>query len=191
VTVLSVGRAVDKKGFDDLLDALARVPASMPWRFEHVGGGPLLPRLRARARALGIEDRVNWHGALAQQDVLERYRSADVFALACRVSADGDRDGLPNVLMEAQSQKLPCVATAVSGIGELIEHDVTGLLVPERDPAALGAALARLIGDAALRRRLGDAGYERTTRAFAMEAGIDTLAERFRASVARSERASA
>ena len=100
------------------------------------------------------------------------------------MSADGDRDGLPNVLMEAQSQKLPCVATTVAGITELIEHGVTGLLVPERDPPALSAALAQLIGDAALRRRLGQAGFERTTSAFAMEAGIDRLAARFDASVA-------
>jgi glycosyltransferase involved in cell wall biosynthesis len=183
VTVLSVGRAVDKKGFDDLLAALARLPASLPWRFEHVGGGPLLARLKTQAESLGIADRVSWHGAMAQQALLAHYRSADVFALACRVSADGDRDGLPNVLMEAQSQKLPCVATTVSGITELIEHGVTGLLVPERDPPALSAALAQLIGDASLRRRLGQAGFDRTTRAFAMEAGIDRLASRFDASL--------
>jgi glycosyltransferase involved in cell wall biosynthesis len=183
LTVLSVGRAVDKKGFDDLLAALASLPASLPWRFEHVGGGPLLARLKAQARGLGIADRIRWHGALAQHALLARYRSADVFALACRVSTDGDRDGLPNVLMEAQSQKLPCVATTVEGITELIEHGVTGLLVPERDPPALSAALARLIGDPALRRRLGQAGFDRTTRAFAMDAGIDRLALRFDASL--------
>ena len=183
ITVLSVGRAVDKKGFDDLLAALARLPASLEWRFEHVGGGPLLPALKAQARSLGIEDRVSWHGAMAQQALLERYRNADIFALASRVSDDGDRDGLPNVLMEAQSQKLPCVATTIAGITELIEHEVTGLLVPERDPAALGDALARLIADPALRRQLGEAGFDRTTHAFAMEAGIDRLAMRFAASV--------
>jgi glycosyltransferase involved in cell wall biosynthesis len=183
VTVLSVGRAVDKKGFDDLLAALANLPAALPWRFEHVGGGPLLPRLKAQAQALGIADRVSWHGALAQQALLARYRAADVFALASRVSADGDRDGLPNVLMEAQSQKLPCVATTVAGITELIEHGVTGLLVPERDTAALSGALARLIGDAGLRDRLGQAGFERTTREFAMETGIDRLVARFDASI--------
>jgi glycosyltransferase involved in cell wall biosynthesis len=181
VTVLSVGRAVDKKGFDDLLAALARLPASLPWRFEHVGGGPLLPELRAQAHALRIADRVVWHGALPQQQVLARYRAADIFALPSRVSADGDRDGLPNVLMEAQSQKLPVVATAVSGIPELIEHGVTGWLVPERDRDALASALQQLIGDADLRRRLGEAGYARTTREFAMDAGIERLVARFAA----------
>lgn len=181
VIVLSVGRAVDKKGLDDLLDALARLPATLPWRFEHIGGGPLLPRLKTQARSLGIAERVTWHGALPQQQVLARYRAADIFALPSRISADGDRDGLPNVLMEAQSQKLPCIATAVSGIPELIEHDVSGWLVPERDRDALAAALATLIADAALRRRLGEAGYLRTTRRFAMEAGIDRLMTHFAA----------
>jgi glycosyltransferase involved in cell wall biosynthesis len=184
VNVLSVGRAVDKKGFDDLLEALARIPPALPWTFAHVGGGPMLDALAKQARRLGIADRVQWLGALAQQDVLERYRSADVFALASRVSDDGDRDGLPNVLMEAQSQRLACVATTVSGIAELIENEATGLLVPERDPAALSRALARLIEDASLRERLGQAGFERTTRVFAMEAGIDRLVTRFEASLA-------
>lgn len=179
ISVLSVGRAIDKKGFDDLLDALARLPRSLPWRFEHVGGGPMLPKLKAQAATLGIAQRIHWHGALAQEALLERYRAADVFALASRVSGDGDRDGLPNVLMEAQSQKLPCVATTVPGIAELIEHEVTGLLVPERDPATLSVALHRLIADPALRCRLGAAGYARTTQSFSMHAGIDQLARRF------------
>ncbi|MDH5285176.1 MAG: glycosyltransferase [Betaproteobacteria bacterium] len=181
VVVLSVGRAVEKKGFDDLLAALARLPAALDWRFEHVGGGPLLPALRAQAAALRIAQRVVWHGPLAQPLVLARYRAADVFALPSRIAADGDRDGLPNVLMEAQSQRLPCVATAVSGIPELIEDGRTGLLVQPRDVDALAGALAALIADPALRQRLGDAGCERTRTAFDVERGIDRLVERFHA----------
>jgi glycosyltransferase involved in cell wall biosynthesis len=180
VTVLSVGRAVEKKGFDDLLAALARLPAALDWRFEHAGGGPLLPALKAQAATLGIDARIAWHGALAQPDVLALYRRADVFALPSRIAGDGDRDGLPNVLMEAQSQRLPCLATNVSGIPELIDDGRTGLLVPPRDVAALAHALAALIGDAALRSRLGDAGFERTCSAFDVELGIDRLVARFR-----------
>ena len=179
VVILSVGRAVEKKGYDDLLPALARLPASLDWRFEHVGGGPELPGLREEARALGIAERVTWFGALAQPEVLARYRAADVFVLSSRVAGDGDRDGLPNVLMEAQSQRLPCVATAVSGIPELIEDGVTGLLVPPRDREALAGAIARLVADPALRARLGEAGRERTLRDFVLERGIDRLAARF------------
>ncbi len=179
VVILSVGRAVEKKGYDDLLPALARLPAALDWRFEHVGGGPELQGLAEEARALGIAERVTWLGALTQPDVLARYRAADVFVLSSRVAGDGDRDGLPNVLMEAQSQGLPCVATDVSGIPELIEDGVTGLLVPPRDRDALAHALTRLVGDPGLRARLGAAGRERTLRDFALERGIDRLVERF------------
>jgi len=100
------------------------------------------------------------------------------------VAGDGDRDGLPNVLMEAQSQGLPCVATDVSGIPELIEDGVTGLLVPPRDRDALARALARLVGDPALRAQLGEAGRERTLRDFSLERGIDRLVQRFGGAVA-------
>ena len=114
--ILSVGRAVAKKGYDDLLAALAALPREPSWRFVHVGGGPLLPALERQAAEAGIADRVEWRGPATQDEVLARYRAADLFVLASRVVADGDRDGLPNVLMEAQSQALACVATRVSGI---------------------------------------------------------------------------
>jgi glycosyltransferase involved in cell wall biosynthesis len=184
IVVLAVGRAVPKKGFDDLLAALARLPASLDWHFEHVGDGPLLLALQAQATALGIARRIRWHGPLAQPQVLERYRAADVFALPSRIAADGDRDGLPNVLMEAQSQRLPCVATAVSGIPELIDDGRTGLLVAPGDVDALSRALATLAGDPALRQRLGEAGCARTRADFDVERGIDRLVERFAATPA-------
>ncbi len=174
-----MGRAVDKKGFDDLLHALALLPSERHWQFVHIGGGPLLRRLEQTARDLGLAERIQWRGAQSQAAVLDAYRSADLFVLPCRISADGDRDGLPNVLLEAQSQKLACVSTRVSGIPELIDDGVTGLLVEPRAPAALADALARLIGDPALRRRLGEAGYRRTTTEFSMDAGADRLAARF------------
>ncbi len=116
VIILSVGRLVEKKGMDVLLEALALLPSALHWRFVHVGGGPLLGELERRAHALGITPRILWRGALSQDELLPEYRAADIFALACRIARDGDRDGLPNVLVEAQSQALPCVATMVSAI---------------------------------------------------------------------------
>jgi len=178
VQILAVGRAVEKKGFDDLLEALARLPPDRHWRFTHIGGGPMLGELKQRARRLGIDARIEWRGAQAQAAVLAAYRAADIFALPCRVRGDGDRDGLPNVLLEAQSQKLPCVSTRVSGIPELIEHEVTGLLVEPRAIGALAEALSRLIADPAQRRRLSDAGFARATSAFSLDAGADRLAAR-------------
>jgi glycosyltransferase involved in cell wall biosynthesis len=184
VRILAVGRAVDKKGFDDLLAALARIPPDRHWRLTHIGGGPMLAALETTARRLGIAERVNWRGPQAQAAVLDAYRSADIFALPCRLGADGDRDGLPNVLLEAQSQKLACVSTRISGIPELIQHDVTGLLVEPRAIDALAAALSRLIADPELRRRLGESGFTRAVRTFSLDAGADRLAARFAAGVA-------
>jgi glycosyltransferase involved in cell wall biosynthesis len=181
VTILSVGRAVDKKGVDDLLSALALLPHHLYWRFVHVGAGPLLPELAKKARELRLEHRVEWRGPQPLATVLDAYRGADIFALPCRIAADGDRDGLPNVLLEAQSQKLPCVSTPVSGIPELIQDGITGLLVEPRAPAKLADSLARLIREPALRRALGEAGYVRTLEMFSMHPGADRLAARFAA----------
>ncbi len=179
VVLLSVGRAVPKKGYDDLLAALALLPGDLAWRLVHIGGGGLAARLRSLAQNLGLGPRIEWRGALPQPQVLDAYRRADLFVLAAKVTEDGDRDGLPNVLMEAQSQRLACVATNLSGIPELIEDGATGLLVPPGDPPALARAMVELIRDPARRRALGAAGERRVRSAFAMNAGIDQLARRF------------
>lgn len=177
--LVSVGRAVAKKGYDTLLDALALLPPGLHWRLEHIGGGPLLPQLRQQAEKLGLAERITWRGAQAQEAVIAAYRAADLFVLASRQDQDGDMDGLPNVLMEAQSQGLACLATHISAIPELIEPERTGLLVPPEDPAALAAALRRLIEQPALRQALGTAGAERVRSQFSMQAGIAELARRF------------
>jgi glycosyltransferase involved in cell wall biosynthesis len=161
VMLVSVGRAVEKKGYDTLLRAVALLPAELSWRFEHIGGGEQLDRLKALADELGIADRVRWKGALAQEEVLAHYRHADIFALACRIAADGDRDGLPNVLVEAASQKLTCVSTDVSGVPELLTDGENGLVAPPDDPGALAGALERAIREPALRKRLGEAADRR------------------------------
>jgi glycosyltransferase involved in cell wall biosynthesis len=175
VLILSVGRAVEKKGFDILLEALALLPRDLNWRFEHIGGGDLLPGLKAEADRLVIADRIAWRGALAQQELLERYRSADLFALACRIGADGDRDGLPNVLVEASSQRLACVSTNISGVPELLSDGENGLLVPPEDAPALAAALERAIRDPALRHKLGAAAEQRVRTAFDYHASVRQL----------------
>ena len=180
LTILSVGRAVEKKGYPDLIAALARLPDDPSWRFVHVGGGPQIANLRRLAERAGIAGRTEWAGSLARPELLARIRDADVFALASRVAKDGDRDGLPNVLLEAQSQGLPSVATQVSAIPELIEDGVNGILVPPGDPDALAAALARLLGDPELRHRLGAAGERRVRGAFSSVEGADRLAVKFR-----------
>ena len=183
VTVLAVGRAVVKKGFDLLLDALAALPESADWRFVHIGGGEKLSELKAQADRLGISDRISWLDAQPQEKVLEAYREADIFALPCRIAADGDRDGLPNVLMEAQSQRLACVSTDISGVGELIIDGKTGLLCPPENVPALTTALTRLIVDPDLREKLATAGEKRVRSVFNHEKTSAELIALFDASL--------
>ncbi|MFC3227286.1 glycosyltransferase family 4 protein [Marinibaculum pumilum] len=177
--ILSVGRLVAKKGYDDLLRALAALPPDLHWRFVHVGGGAQAAQTATLAEELGLSDRIDWRGAQPQQAVLEALRQADLFVLASRIAEDGDRDGLPNVLMEAQSQRLACIATGISAIPELIRDGETGCLVAPHSPDGLAAAIGRLGRDPAERARLAAAGEARVRSAFAMERGIDDLAARF------------
>ena len=179
VVLLSVGRLVAKKGYENLLAALALLPPDLEWRFVHIGGGALRKALLHQAARLGLSHKIEWRGALAQPDVLASYRQADLFVLASKVAKDGDRDGLPNVLIEAQSQRLACVATDVSGIPELIANEVTGLLVRPDDPVGLSQAISALIRDPARRAAMGAAGERRVHNNFAIESGIDVLAMRF------------
>ena len=179
VRILSVGRLVEKKGTDVLLAALALLPAGLNWSLVHVGGGPLREALARQAKALQIDARISWRGAMAQDRLIEEYRVADLFVLASLIAQDGDRDGLPNVLMEAQSQGLACVATDVSAIHELIEDGVTGVLVEQQSPSALAQALGRLLEDPTLRRVYGQTGQARVVSRFGMQANIVRLAAKF------------
>ena len=179
VVILSVGRAVEKKGYGVLLRALKEMPAELNWTFIHIGGGPRLGDLQKLAQRLGLGERITWLGACSQPEILSRYRQADIFALTSLVASDGDRDGLPNVLMEAQSQGLVCLSTKVSAIPELIDDRQTGLLVPPDDVIQTASALQDLITDPLLRARLGRAGQERIRTQFSHESGIDELARRF------------
>lgn len=173
---VTIGRAVAKKGFDDLLEALARLPAALHWRLTHIGGGEKLKALQAQARTLGLDDRIVWAGPKAQDEVIAALRTADVFVLPSKEAGDGDRDGLPNVVMEAASQGLPIVATDFAGIPEFVRDGAEGLLVPPGDVAALAAALGELAGAPGKRAALGEAAYARLTDAFSAQAGLDRIA---------------
>jgi glycosyltransferase involved in cell wall biosynthesis len=135
--------------------------------------------LERRAVDKGLGARVEFRGAQAQEAVLAAYRAADLFVLAPRIADDGDRDGLPNVLVEAQSQGLACVSTNVSAVPELIADGETGLLAAPGDVNALAQALARAIADPTLRARLGAAGAARVRADFDHRHGIDLLAAKF------------
>jgi colanic acid/amylovoran biosynthesis glycosyltransferase len=154
----AVGRLVEKKGFADLADAVALLRyRGTAVRLELAGEGPTEAALREQVRRSGLTDLVTFHGPLPQHEVHGLLRRSAVFAAPCVVAADGDRDGLPTVLVEAMALGTPCVATPVTGIPEAVRHDRTGLLVPERDPYALADGLEALLADGDRRERLARA----------------------------------
>lgn len=181
VRIVSVGRAVPKKGYDILLEALAKLPADIHWRFEHIGDGEVIGALRVQGERLGIADRLVWRGAMDQKDVLATYRNSDLFALACRITPDGDRDGLPNVIVEACSQRLVCISTTISGVPELLTDGVNGRLVPPEDPDALAKVLEDLIREPTQRHSLGAAAETRVRTEFDFHASIRQLVSLFEA----------
>ncbi len=160
VRLLAVGRLVRKKGLDTFVDALALL-RGRGVDFEAVIAGESGDHeadVRARVSAGHLEDRVTFRGPLTQTGLFEEYCRSSVFALPCRVLEDGDRDGIPNVLMEAMACGLPVVTTGVSGITELVRDGENGLVVAPDRPADLADALHRLVKDPGLAQQLADAG---------------------------------
>ena len=154
--ILLVGRLVPKKGFPVLLGALAGLKAAnLDFECRIAGGGALRSELSDLALELGLADSVRFLGALPRPEIVPLYRWADVFVQASVITADGDRDGIPNSVMEAMASGLPIVASAVAGIPEVVSDGTTGLLVAPGDSTALASALRSLADNPALRERLG------------------------------------
>ncbi len=179
--IISVGRLVEKKGFDVLVDAIALLVERGVELCAAIAGesGDHESVIRQRVTAAGLDDRFEFLGTLSQADLFDEYRRSNVFALACRITDDGDRDGIPNVLMEAMAAELPVVSTAVSGIPELIDDGVNGLLVPSEDASALADAIWRLAKDPELSHRLAHAGATTIAEHFDGEALAQKMAALF------------
>lgn len=154
--ILSVGRLVEKKGFSYLIEACRRLKdRGCDFQCRIVGGaGSEAEKLRQLIERLQLTDRVTLEPAVTQEQLRLIYQQADLFALPCQVLDNGDRDGIPNVLVEAMAMKLPVVSTDISGIPELIIHRQNGWLVPQKDAAALAAALEELLHNPGLRAEL-------------------------------------
>ena len=174
--ILSVCRLIEKKGLGDLLaaaDILRRRGSS--FRVEIIGTGPLKPTLEAEVMRCGLEDVVTFLGAQPQEEVHRAYRRATIFALPCIVTSEGDRDGIPTVLLEAMASGIPVVSTAVSGIPELIDSGHDGLLVGPHDPGMLADALGLLLADAELRDRLAQVARRTIETQFAIDRSAQQL----------------
>jgi glycosyltransferase involved in cell wall biosynthesis len=165
--VLSIGRLVEKKGFDVLVDALALLARrGVHVDAEIAGDGEDRARIEQRIREYGLGERVRLLGPLPQERVRERFAEASVFALPCKVGDDGNRDALPTVLLEAQAAGVACVSTPVGGVAEILDGGRAGLLVPEADVARTADAIARLLDDTVLRAEIERAGVQRAAELF-------------------------
>jgi glycosyltransferase involved in cell wall biosynthesis len=183
--ILSVGRLVEKKGFPDLINACALLrDAGLAFRCAIYGEGPLEGELRALIDTLGLADAVTLPGACSQQELIPELQRADLFALASFVTDDGDRDGVPNVLVEAMACGLPVVSTTVAGIPELVKTGENGVLVPPRDVAELADALAKLLRDPAERARMARAARRTVVEHFDLHAAAQQIARLFEKAVA-------
>lgn len=178
--LLSVGRLVPMKGFDVLMTALSELKSrGVEFTCTIIGEGPERSRLQRMSRSLGLQDLVEFPGAMAQTDVLGHMSEATLMVLPCVVTPQGQSDGIPNVLMESMAVGLPVVSTRISGIPELIKDGVNGRLVPTRDPGALADAVQTLIRNPGQRQSFAEAGRRTVECDFNVRTEAGRLLEHF------------
>jgi glycosyltransferase involved in cell wall biosynthesis len=182
----TLGRLVEKKGVDVLVRALAAL-RDKPYRvvLDIAGDGPLHGELQRLVESLGVGGSVRFAGNLAHSAVREWMHGLDVFVLACKPDANGDMDGIPVVLMEAMSQRVPVISTRLSGIPELVVDGVTGLLAEPGDPASLAACIDRMLASADLRNATAARACAHVEAEFGQPVNLDRLTGYFQPVMAR------
>ena len=186
--ILSIARLTAKKGLPTVLKALAHLKRNgVAFDYTLIGDGDDREKILALVKALGLSGRTRWLGTLPHDVVREHYRHADLFALGCEIAANGDRDGIPNVLVESLAMGVPVVATRVSAIPEIITHEETGLLVEPGRPDQMAAAMRRELEDHDLRRKVIAAGRQRVQTAFDNVALIQELVQIYRAQLVKAQ----
>ena len=187
--IISVGRLVEFKGFEHLIDACAELARrGFDFACDIIGDGPLRETLRSKIAKLNVSSRINLLGSLSQKAVLEKLRDADIFALASTADAQGATDVFPTVILEAMASARPVISTHLAGIPELVVDGETGVLVSPGDPTALTEALAQLVCDRELRLRYGHAGRMRIEQHFRIEDTVAPLLKLFRKASATSDK---
>ncbi|MGZ5006062.1 MAG: glycosyltransferase family 4 protein, partial [Chthoniobacterales bacterium] len=186
--ILSIGRLVAFKGFEDLIDACAELARrGIDFLCDIIGDGPLRDTLQGKIEKLNLSSKVNLLGSLSQNAVLEKLQAADLFALASTSDAKGATDVFPTVILEAMASARPVVSTRLAGIPELVVHGETGILISPSDTAALAQALEQLLLDPDLRLRYGRAGRARIEQHFRIENTVAPLLKLFEAAADKSQ----
>jgi len=176
VRLVSVARAVEKKGLHHLLEAVARLAGRVHVELAHFGDGPLLGRLQEHVVSLGLQSAVTLHGGRPHDEIITAMDGADILVFPADVAADGDRDGLPNVVLEAQARGLCVVACDAGGVGDAVHDGVTGALVPRGDPEALARRIEALCRQPHERARMARGALEMNVPLFDAARGHDQIA---------------
>lgn len=177
-TILSVGRLREKKGFPVLIEACRLLrDEGTAYRCQIVGEGPERQRLAELIDHAGLQDQVELVGKLFHDELIDLYRKATVFVLPCQIARDGDRDGLPNVLLEAMAMQLPVVSTDVSAIPEAVRNGENGILVAQQNPRALASAIRELLSRPTERARYGKAARDTVEHCFSPSLNMQPLYE--------------
>jgi colanic acid/amylovoran biosynthesis glycosyltransferase len=174
--IVGIGRLIEKKGFGDLIGACAILARrGLKFSAEIIGEGPLEQELRGRIAEHELERCVLLVGALPQREIVSRLATAAMFALPCKTESAGGMDNLPTVIMEAMAAGLPVISTCVAGVPEMVENEVSGLLMREGEVERIADAVARLLDDTAFARMLGTRGREIAIRKFSIEKNVAQL----------------
>ena len=186
--ILAVGRFVAKKGFRYLIQACQKLKEK-GLKFQCCIVGPEDEEsgiVRQLIKTFNLENVVSLRSAVSQEELKEIYKDCTVFTLPCQIVDNGDRDGIPNVLAEAMAMGIPVISTAISGIPELVENQVNGLLVPQKDVVALTNALEKLLQDPSLRKKLAHEGRKRICQIFDNKTTTKTLKDLFDSSLSKN-----
>jgi glycosyltransferase involved in cell wall biosynthesis len=178
--LLSVCRLVPKKGIDVVLRALALLKSDVDYIYRVVGDGPEMRRLQALALKLGLK-RIVFTGLLSPEEVPGELASADIFILGCCSAPDGDRDGIPNAILEAMAAGVPVVVTDGGAVSEVIQHRRTGWLTPQNEPQALAQALLEAASDPVARQKISTNAHGEVRRRFSTQRNSGQLARRLAA----------
>jgi glycosyltransferase involved in cell wall biosynthesis len=174
--ITAVGQLKEKKGFSYLLEACQILKdKGYAFRCQIIGEGPLRSVLEQKIHDFGLEKYVTLSGAIPHESVIDQLKSSTMFVLPCVTGSDGDRDGIPNAILEAMAMQLPVVSTAHSGIPEVITDGVNGLLVPADDAKSLAQAMAKLLDQPMLRRQMGERGRQMVSENFDAMHNADRL----------------
>ncbi len=178
--LISVGQLKEKKGFTYLISACRLLKErGYDFRCEIVGEGPLRSELEEQIHQFDLDNHVKLCGVQPHDIVIEKYKRGTIFVLPCVLSADGDRDGIPNVILEAMAMELPVVSTRHSGIPEVVEDGINGLLVPPEKAESIADALATLLDDPVSRKRYGQNGRKKIMAEFLVESNVNKLLKEF------------